>query len=65
MPNRLRKQGLVALSAVLIALFPIAALAAPGDILFSDNFSVDTGTMNGSVGGNNPSFQIIFQIRID
>ena len=44
MPNRLRKQGLVALSAVLIALFPIAALAAPGDILFSDNFSVDTGS---------------------
>ncbi len=23
------------------------------------------GTMNGSVGGNNPSFDIIFQIRID
>ncbi len=39
MPNRLRKQGVVALSASLIALFSVAALAAPGDNLFSDDFN--------------------------
>jgi len=39
MPNSLRKQVLVALSALLIALLPVATFAAPGDILFSDDFN--------------------------
>lgn len=39
MPNGLKEQALGTLSALLIALIPIAALAAPGDILFSDYFN--------------------------
>ncbi len=51
----MRKPGLAALSALLIVLFPVAALAAPGDILFSDNFSRATlapwTTTNAAVSG--------------
>lgn len=39
MPNRLKKQALAALAALLTAFFPVAALATPGDILFSDTFN--------------------------
>ncbi len=62
MPNRLRKQALVALAALLSAFFPVAALAAPGDILFSDDFEDGTlaawTTTNAGVSGvsNNAGF---------
>jgi len=55
MPNGLREQALGTLSALLITFLPIAAPAAPGDILFSDNFSRATlapwTTTNASASG--------------
>ena len=55
MPNRPRKQGLGTLSALLIALLPVMAPAAPGDILFSDDFNrislAPWTTTNASVSG--------------
>jgi len=39
MPNGLKEQALGTLSALLITFLPIAAPAAPGDILFNDDFN--------------------------
>ena len=55
MPNGLKEQALGTLSALLIALLPVIALAAPGDILFSDDFNrvslAPWTTTNASVSG--------------
>jgi len=62
MPNGLKEQALGTLSALLITFLPIAAPAAPGDILFSDDFEDGTlaawTTTNPGVSGvsNNAGF---------